>query len=434
MHSRQTLPLSVLLLACGPTGGDATSDDTDTEVALTPCDVELDGSAYTPSPRLLRWPYTSHVTDTAVTLQWGLPLDAVGVLNWGPDGNVGTVEQAVRAPVDGLVDPVQLHEVRLEGLEPDTAYCYRIEEDGADLSGPLMFHTAASPESEDPVTILVLGDYGVGIGFATLVLQQIEPFLGEIDFWLTVGDNAYGSGTAQEWQDNVFWFYRDLLRRVPYYPVPGNHDYGGPLGLQPMLDSIDLPAVAYQPSDHGRYYAFDWGPVHVSALDSEQAIDQLTPEAADDDMIDWLVDDLAANQDRPWRFAAWHHPAYGTEPGRSAKANVRDHLVPAIEAGNVQLGLSGHSHVYEAFLHLQGGEKLEDGGTSYVISGGGGAPPDLIDGEEHAAMIALRDFGFSGNQFLLLTVDRCSVSARSIDRDGVTIHTFELERTCETSP
>ncbi len=423
--------LILLAVACGRTDADTTKDDVDSDPLVAACNVEFDELAYTPDPRLLRWPYTSNVTDTAVTVQWGLPLDVVGKLHWGTDGNLGTVSDAVADAIDGLIDPVQLHRVRLEGLEPNTAYCYRIEVDGKDISGPLLFHTAASKESKEPVKILVLGDYGVGIGFSTLVYNQIKPYMADIDLWLTVGDNAYSNGTALEWHNNHFTFYRDLLRRVPYYPAPGNHDYGSPLGLQPMLDSIDLPKQAYRAEDNGRYYAFDWGPVHVSVLDSQLAIDQVTPDTPDDDMVDWYVDDLAANQDRPWRIASWHHPLYNTEPGRSPKASMKQYLQPVVEAGNTQLALSGHSHVYEAFMHLKDEAKLSSGGTSYIVTGGGGANPDRIDGEEHAAEMALRDFGFSGNQFLLLTVDDCTLSGESIDRDGNTIHTFELTRACE---
>lgn len=423
----QLLPVA-LLAACGRPADDA---PTDTDPLVKACDVELDETAYVPDPRLVRWPYTSHVTSTGVTVQWGLPIGTTGTLHYGPDGNLGTTADAVTDPLDDLVEALALHKVRLDGLEPDTSYCYRIEIDGEDVSGPLTFRTAPPPESTDPVRFLVLGDYGTGIGLPQLVLDQIKPHYGEIDFWLTTGDNAYGSGTAQEWQNNIFLFYRDLLRRVPYFPVAGNHDYDNPLGLQPMLDSVDLPQQAYRVEDHGRYYSFDWGLVHVSALDSELAVDQVTPGTPDDDMVDWLEDDLTAAADRPWRFAAWHHPAYMTEPGRSAKASVREHLVPAVEAGNVPLVLQGHSHVYEAFLHLQDGAKLESGGTSYVITGGGGAPRDAIDGEEHAAEQALRDYGQAVNHFLLVEVTTCTTTARAIDLDGNEIHRFTLTRPCE---
>lgn len=422
---------SLALLTFAACGRPPADEPADTDPLVKACDVELDEADYVPDARLVRWPYTSHVTSTGITVQWGLPAGTTGTLSYGPDGNLGSSASAVTDPLDDLVTAVALHKVRLDGLEPDTTYCYRVEVDGEDVSGPLTFRTAPPPESTEPVRFLVMGDYGTGIGFPTLVLNQIKPYFGQIDFWLTTGDNAYGSGTAQEWNDNIFLFYRDLLRRIPYFPVPGNHDYDNPLGLQPMLDSVDLPKQAYRAEDHGRYYSFDWGPAHVVALDSELAVDQVTPDTPDDDMIDWMHDDLAASTTRPWRVAAWHHPAYLTEPGRSAKTSVRERLVPAVEAAEVPLVLQGHSHVYEAFLHLRGGTKVETGGTSYVITGGGGAPRDAIDGEEHAEERVLRDHGEAVNHFLLVELTPCALTSRAIDLDGREIHAFTLTRPCD---
>jgi 3',5'-cyclic AMP phosphodiesterase CpdA len=257
----------------------------------------------------------------------------------------------------------------------------------------------------------------------------------DVDFWLTTGDNAYPQGTARDWQDRIFVFYQELLRRQPFFPTPGNHDYGSG-SLDPYLQSLALPEDALKPEDQERYYGFDWGPVHFSMLDSERAVDEVTPEPGDD-MVDWFTDDLADAADRPWRVAAWHHPAYLTDPARRAKDAVLERLVPAAEAGGAQLVLQGHSHVYERFDHLAGGEKVAEG-TSYVVTGGGGAPLDEVtEDDDHvedtdlAADLALRDFGQSVNHFMIFEVDRCRLVGRAIDLDG---HEFDRVERVRSAP
>ncbi|MCB9664403.1 MAG: metallophosphoesterase [Alphaproteobacteria bacterium] len=428
---RASVPFLAFALAC--TSSTPSTDDTDGDGdsdVLTGCaipEVDTDGEDPLVDDRLLRWPYTSHVTDEAVTVQWGLPPGVTGKLEWGTGPGFGEVSDATLSELDQLVSPIQLHQVRLTGLTPDTQYCYRITVDGEDVSGPLALHTAPSKDSTEPIRFLVMGDYGAGIGFATLVYQQIKPYFDDIDFWLTTGDNAYTSGTAQQWQTNVFWFYRDLLRRAPYFPAPGNHDYGSPLGLTPTLESIDLPPQAYRDDDKGKYYSFDWGPVHFTVLDSEISVNEITPDVEDDDMAEWFADDLAANQDRPWRFGAWHHPMYYTEPKRSAKREMVDYIRPLVESQGVEVALAGHSHLYEVYQHIKDDQKV-DWGTTYVTTGGGGASADDIDGEDHAKELALRTFGQSVNHFMLFEVDLCTVKARAIDLQGAEIHAWTLER------
>ena len=67
-------------------------------------------------------------------------------------------------------------------------------------------------------------------------------------------------------------------------------------------------------------------------------------------MAIWLRSDLAVTTNR-WLVAFWHHPPY-TKGSHDSDAEaelieMRQNIVPILEAGGVDLVLSGHSHSYE---------------------------------------------------------------------------------------
>lgn len=429
-----TLPFLAVAACAGaasPDGG-TDSDSDASPVDSTPafrCATEADDARFTPDPSVLRWPYLSNVTTDSATVMWGMAPGAVARLEWGPTDAYGTVAEAELADIDKLVDPVQLHTVRLTGLSPDRGYCYRVVLDGKDLTGPMAVHTPPPNDTERPVRFLVLGDFGGGPGSpAQPVLDEILKHTDQIDFWITTGDNAYGSGTWQEWEDNILTFYRHLLRRVSFWPTPGNHDYGSPFRLEPMLGNFDLPKNAYREFDKERYYSFDWGPAHFVMADSQFAALQINPLDPVDDMAVWMRDDLMASKSRPWQIGVWHHPLYMTTPGRSAEVQVRVHLAPLVEELEVPLVLNGHNHVYERFSHMKDGAKLKEGGTTYVITGAGGKSLYDIGPDDPRAVNV--DASYSAYHFMLFEVDRCTLTGRAIGLDGVELDRFTMRR-CE---
>lgn len=441
---RALLPL---LLLAGCPSADDTAVHTDADSDSSPvyegvgeldtlgppegCSVDL-STTWAPDARLLRHPYTTSVTDTQVVLQFGLPPGSTGTVKWGA---TGTLDQTATAQVqahDALVDPLAYQVVTLTGLSPSTSYCFQVELDGQDLTGPLSFRTAPSPNTGRTVRWLVLGDYGNGSEAAAAVYRAIQGHLDEIDFWLTTGDNAYSKGTWDEWQNNHFAFYSDLMRRVPYFPTPGNHDYGDD-DLVPMIESFVLPRNAYREEDFERYYSFDWGPLHFTVADSQKSVYLLTAEP-DDDMMDWFRADLAAATEakRPWVVPVWHHPVYMSQPDRNAELGALLQLKPAAEAADVPLVLNGHNHNYERYGRMKDDAKVTEGlGTTYVTTGGGGAGLyEVTNDPAEDADVAIRDAGLAAHHFMLFEADRCVLKGRAIDTEGTVIDSFELDR-CE---
>jgi hypothetical protein len=74
-------------------------------------------------------------------------------------------------------------------------------------------------------------------------------------------------------------------------------------------------------------------------------------------MLDWLTADLAANE-LDWTIVFTHYPPYSKGSHNSDtlwhSQQLREHFLPVLEAGGVDLLLTGHSHGHERSYLLDG--------------------------------------------------------------------------------
>src|SRR5262249_36335791 len=142
------------------------------------------------------------------------------------------------------------------------------QELGPDQRSEFRFRTAG----EGPFTFLAYGDSGLGTPEQKQVAERMARETAPVPaFVLHVGDIPYVSGTFDEFQRRHFPFYRTMMRRVPFFTAPGNHEYVTN-SAAPYL-SLHAPPVDDVPiADRGRYYSFDWGNVHFVSLDSNRPL------------------------------------------------------------------------------------------------------------------------------------------------------------------
>ena len=135
------------------------------------------------------------------------------------------------------------------------------------------------------------------------------------------------------------------------------------------------------PSGTENYYSFDYANIHFIALDSTHSASRQPGSA----MLAWLTADLASTA-KEWVIAIWHHPPYskGSHDSDDTVADLplvemRENVLPVLEAGGVDLVLSGHSHSYERSMlidgfygtpTLLGGGTVLDSGSGEAFSGG----------------------------------------------------------------
>ncbi len=408
------------------------------------CSAEGDGP-----PVLARGPYLQNGTSDAITLRWRTSEATASMVSYGP----GPDELTSSLTVAGLRTE---HEIRIGDLPADARVYYAFGAPGRRLHGGELyfFDTAPPPQSTKPVRVWVIGDAGTGTQSQLDVLAAAQPSLQPPpQVWLMLGDNAYPSGSDDNYQRTVFDVYGDLLRNVVVWPTFGNHDAITSDSAKvsgPYYDMFTLPAAGDAggvASGTEAYYSFDYGPIHFVCLDSSES--DTTTEGP---MLGWLQHDLGANT-LPWLIAYWHHPPYSHGSHNSdfeqRLIDMRENALPILEAYGVDLVLAGHTHAYERsfYLHgfyghsqslahdmvVNGGDGVPDGdgpysrsvdgnGAVYVVAGAGGkAGGGLLD---HPAMVV----SMSKLGSLMVEIEGDTLDARYIGVEPDAVDHFRIEK------
>lgn len=357
-------------------------------------------------PRLDREPYLQNVTDRSAVLLWTADEPAAVVIRQ-PGGEPET-ETAV--DVGSSSRGLRRYETHLDGLEPATIYCYDvIGQDGIWLSSA-GFRTAPHPvdsrfevEAVIPwfaqVRFVAFGDVGRADPDQFAVLEQLQSV--EFDLALLAGDLAYDDGTLAEYDAHFFDVYEDVMRHVPFFPAPGNHDTRGDDGAN-YRDVFALPESGGSAARE-MWYSFRWGPIHVAVIDTDR---ELAPQVA------WLDRDLAAS-DAPYRIVVTHRPPYSAGLKGSDLA-VRAALEPVLVAHRVDLVLSGHDHNYERTVPIDG--------VTYMVSGGGGA------GARPVGRSSVTAFSSQVEHFVYGRADPDALTLWAVDATGQLFDSVRLPR------
>ena len=298
---------------------------------------------------LVRGPYLQRATPTGLVVRWRTDAATDSRLSYGADpAHLSSAADAPALVID--------HEVELTGLLPSTTYFYAVGTTSAELAGADSDHVFLTPPTAgnaEATRIWVIGDSGTADAKSRSVFDAYRAFTAgqDTDFWMMLGDNAYFIGTDNQYQAAVFDTYPELLRQAPLWPTFGNHDgesADSATQSGPYYDIFTLPTAAEAgglPSATEAYYSFDYANIHVIVLDSDES-DRLSGSP----MLAWLAADLDAT-DADWVLAIWHHPPYSKGSHDSdvelPLIEMRENVLPLLEAGGVDLVLTGHSHAYE---------------------------------------------------------------------------------------
>ncbi len=345
-----------------------------------------------PVPQLIRGPYLQVGTPRSIIIRWRTDL---------PDGSqvVCGTNLSSMTLTNNSGARVTEHQVLVTNLEPDTLYYYAVGSADRMLAGfdtTCYFRTHPLPGTPKPLHIWVIGDAGTKDANQQAVRNAFYTLNGTnfVDAWLQLGDNAYASGTDSEYQLAVFNMYPSLLRRTVTWPTMGNHEtYSTDAnGLYAYVNIFSMPTQGEAGGIASRtklYYSYDVGMAHFICLDS-----MTSSRAAAGPMATWLREDLAATTNR-WLIAYWHHPPYSKGSHNSDTEaeliEMRQNLLPILEAGGVDLVLCGHSHSYERSYLLKGHYGLSTTlAAAMVLNGGSGR-------ETNGAGAYVKPENFTGN-------------------------------------
>ncbi|AFE09810.1 alkaline phosphatase [Corallococcus coralloides DSM 2259] len=378
------------------------------------CAASAPPSSSDSGPVLPRQPYLQSVKQTSAIVAFRTASSCNPTVRYG-EGT--SLTSSVSAGVSGT-----RHAVKLDGLSAGRTYGYVVEACGS-KTGLRSFQTSTT-SAATKAHFTAMGDFGTGGSMQKKVMAVMNTPQWRSELLLALGDNAYPDGTDAEFQAHLFTPMAGLLREVPMFATPGNHEYVTNQA-QPYLDNMYLPAN--NPQGTERYYSFDWGPVHFISLDSNCAVglasaDRCTLAA----QKAWAESDLAANT-RPWTVAFFHHPSWSSGE-HGSQLTMRRQFGPLFEKYGVDLVLTGHDHDYERSKPMFGDNVASSTqrGIPYLVVGSGGATLRPFPNSQ-PAWTALRDNQAYG--FLDVTVDGGTLTARLITSSNTVRDTLMLKKT-----
>jgi len=299
-------------------------------------------------------PYLQQLEPTEVTIKWQTQILPQAQVVFRKQGDAKWTNKALE------FEPL-LHEVKINGLAPETKYEFYVDvatsEFGQVKSQGATFKTP--PTQSDSVTFAVYGDTRTfPLDHEKVISAMVENAADKLDLWIHTGDLLDNGLDFEGWSREFFAPARELLARVPLYPVLGNHEN----------DSIHYFTFFNLP-DNERWYSFDRGPVHFTFLDSY--FSSFLPGST---QYQWLENDLA-NSALNWKIVVLHSPVFTSGPhgklndqgvpAESEIAQMQMHIIPLLEKHGVTMVFSGHDHIYE---------RSQKESVYYIVAGGGGAP------------------------------------------------------------
>lgn len=312
--------------------------------------------------------------------------------------------------------------VRLDGLEPDTRYPYRILTDGRVLAEDLAFFTNRLPSQS--FSFIVFGDSGRGSREQYSLAAEMTRCRPAADFMLHTGDMVYPDGERHRYEERFFTPYRALLSRITFWPCLGNHDVDDDHRAPAVQEVFETPANGPEGLPEDYNYWFDYANARVVVLDSNADEATLAERIAP-----WVRRVLSEPGAPHWKFVSFHHPPY-TGGKYDPDPHIRRTLVPVFDEVGVDIVFNGHDHNYQRTKPLLGGEIVGPAeGVVYVITGAGGARLYEARGET-PEYVAAREHDI--HSFTHVSIEGEELTLRQVIADGTILDEFTLAKPVPT--
>tara|TARA_Y100000590_G_scaffold188907_1_gene215228 strand:+ start:6 stop:2165 length:2160 start_codon:yes stop_codon:yes gene_type:complete len=249
----------------------------------------------------------------------------------------------------------RIHTVKLDNLEPNTRYYYRVVLGNHDSYSDLYdFITPPNPSSEQSFRIIAMSDMQrdssnpnkfnevIHDGVIDYITEEHSADLAdELAMVLVTGDLVVTGSSYYQWQDHFFGPAKDLLSYVPSYPVFGNHEQN----TDYYIKYFHLPDNG-SPGYEEHWYYTDYSNLRVIGLDSNGGY-QVQAQ------LDWLEDvltDACTNENIDFVFAQLHHP-FKSELWTPGETNYTGDVIERMEnfseeCGKPSIHFFGHTHGY----------------------------------------------------------------------------------------
>ena len=306
----------------------------------------------------------------------------------GTDGETHTITAELKVASSGFSG----NEAIITGLEPAAEYEYRIGDGEGHWDEA---HTFTTHGTEN-FNFLLMGDPQIGSSlFASKDRSNwadtLDKAIGkypETSFIQSVGDQVDDPESEKDYSG---FFAPDVLQEIPLATTIGNHDNSAFYGYH---FNVPNEAEPEDSADAGGDYSFTYGDVLFLNLN--------TNNGNTDEHVQFM--EQAANEAGPvkWKIVVFHHSIYsvGGHAEEDEILQLREGLVPAIDALDIDAVLMGHDHSYARTHQMKNFKPLEEQalkgeaavspeGTVYltVNSSSGSKFYDLAEGSEPYAAV-----------------------------------------------
>ena len=368
-------------------------------------DLALIGTTSKISPvatRVRKGPYLIYPGDnTKMQVLWQLRNPVSHTLRWGQDTSYS----------DGNATPSMYgdnqYEYTITGLTPAARYYYEVEDvgvgsflaappdDATDVKFLAYGDCRSNPNMHDAVNAGMIAAYTIGPAYQTFTMLTGD--------WVANGDNE------SDWTDQFFnrsWSNTmELQANLPINGCIGNHEDSGR-----VFDKY----WPYPYERSGRYWSFDYGPVHIVVIDLKSERDSLGEAQRA-----WLEADLAAST-KEWKFLQFHAPVYSAGVGHLNNMIEQPYIQSLCETYGVAMVFCGHNHYYA---------HCDVNGVKHMTTGGGGAPLRMPDLSYHPSIVT----ALPSYHFCKVDIHGLQLDFEAVESDGTVIDEFTLYRVDDTT-
>lgn len=337
------------------------------------------------------------------------------------------------APIENENGRALYHQVRFEGLKPDTRYVYRVSAaDG--WSEWLPFRTAKAEFS--PFRFIYLGDTQNDIlEIGSRVIRSAFKEAGPAALVVHAGDLVAQREVKvhdDEWGEWTEAGGR-AFAMTPQLPATGNHEYVDRILPGGEKSRVLGPhwALQFALPDNGAEgvketsYFVDYQGVRFIVLDGTAALDLGGLGA----QTRWL-DATLANSPARWNVALFHQPIYTCARPEDTE-ELKAAWKPIFDARNIDLVLQGHDHCYGRVSNPAGAEASHADsaarrpqGPVYVVSVTGSKMYGLNDRADTQPVRAAENTEL----YQLIDVEADRLSFRAFTATGQLYDAFTLTR------
>ncbi|MAI78571.1 MAG: hypothetical protein CL917_06510 [Deltaproteobacteria bacterium] len=232
---------------------------------------------------------------------------------------------------------------------------------------------APSAELADRLSFMAVGRQGYDNSDTKRIAASMESLAAqeESHFTILAGDNFYPKGVDSvvdaQWQTKFENLYDGVhLRGMPFYAVPGNHDYRGNLAAQIEYSKNKTGSGRWRMD--APYYARDFGKVDDRLLMRVIFLDTVSLRKDSLPQVDFLLREMSKPGDPIWRIVVGHYPTRSLTDNDFSRDRVLGNLISVLKAAEVDLYISANDRFQQVLqrsnepLHVStngGGEKVD---------------------------------------------------------------------------